>query len=351
MDSRQSEGKKNVVMGWFTPTLLRNIILILKGVAMGTANKVPGVSGGIVAFAAGFYEELIDSLQKINLKAFSLLFKRGWSEFYLYVNGRFLTLLFSGVIISYFSVSLLLDYLIKNYESQVLAVFFGMILASLYFVYYEIEKWKFKTILFFVIGLLIGLTIMLSKPLTENDGLLFVFFCGVISVCGMTLPGLSGSFLLLLLGNYNLLLVDSVNAIYYTLSDLIKMNLEFANDTNRMKLLLLAAIFSLGSISGLIFFSNILSYVLKKHYQITIAIIIGFISGSLGVIWPWREKVFKLNEDGDVINNSIGNPEIAYFDYLLPNIKTVDFWFLILFIIFGATIVVLLESYGVKKNK
>ncbi len=351
MDSRQSEGKKNVVMGWFTPTLLRNIILILKGVAMGTANKVPGVSGGIVAFAAGFYEELIDSLQKINLKAFSLLFKRGWSEFYLYVNGRFLTLLFSGVIISYFSVSLLLDYLIKNYESQVLAVFFGMILASLYFVYYEIEKWKFKTILFFVIGLLIGLTIMLSKPLTENDGLLFVFFCGVISVCGMTLPGLSGSFLLLLLGNYNLLLVDSVNAIYYTLSDLIKMNLEFANDTNRMKLLLLAAIFSLGSISGLIFFSNILSYVLKKHYQITIAIIIGFISGSLGVIWPWREKVFKLNEDGDIINNSIGNPEIAYFDYLLPNIKTVDFWFLILFIIFGATIVVLLESYGVKKNK
>ena len=147
MDSRQSEGKKNVVMGWFTPTLLRNIILILKGVAMGTANKVPGVSGGIVAFAAGFYEELIDSLQKINLKAFSLLFKRGWSEFYLYVNGRFLTLLFSGVIISYFSVSLLLDYLIKNYESQVLAVFFGMILASLYFVYYEIEKWKFKTLI------------------------------------------------------------------------------------------------------------------------------------------------------------------------------------------------------------
>ena len=338
-------------MGWFTPILLQNIILILKGVAMGAANKVPGVSGGIVAFVAGFYEELIDSLQKFNLKALSLLFKREWSEFYVYVNGRFLTLLFSGVIISYFSVSLILDYLIKYYEIQVLAVFFGMILASLYFVYSEIDKWKFKTILFFVIGLVIGLTIMLSKPLTENDGLFFVFFCGVISVSGMTLPGLSGSFLLLLLGNYTLLLVDSVNAIYYTLGDLIKMNLEFTNDTHRMKLLRLAVIFSLGSISGLIFFSNILSYVLKKHYQITIAIIIGFISGSLGVIWPWREKVFKLNEDGDVINNSIGNPEIAYFDYLLPNIKTVDFWFLILFIIFGATIVVLLESYGVKKNK
>ena len=338
-------------MGWFTPILLQNIILILKGVAMGAANKVPGVSGGIVAFVAGFYEELIDSLQKFNLKALSLLFKREWSEFYIYVNGRFLTLLFSGVIISYFSVSLILDYLIKYYEIQVLAVFFGMILASLYFVYQELEKWKFKTILFFVIGLFFGLTIMLSKPLTENDGLIFVFFCGVISVCGMTLPGLSGSFLLLLLGNYTLLLVDSVNAIYYTLGDLIKMNLEFTNDTHRMKLLRLAAIFSIGSISGLIFFSNILSYVLKRHYQITIAIIIGFISGSLGVIWPWREKVFKLNEEGDIIKNSIGNPEIAYYDYLLPNIKTIDFWFLILFIILGAITVTLLERYGVKKNK
>ena len=338
-------------MGWFTPILLQNIILILKGVAMGAANKVPGVSGGIVAFVAGFYEELIDSLQKFNLKALSLLFKREWYEFYVYVNGRFLTLLFSGVIISYFSVSLILDYLIKYYEIQVLAVFFGMILASLYFVYHEIDKWKFKTILFFIIGLFIGLTIMLSKPLTENDGLFFVFFCGVISVSGMTLPGLSGSFLLLLLGNYTLLLVDSVNAIYYTLGDLIKMNLEFTNDTHRMKLLRLAVIFSLGSISGLIFFSNILSYVLKKYYQITIAIIIGFISGSLGVIWPWREKVFKLNEKGDIINNSIGNPEIAYYDYLLPNIKTIDFWFLILFIILGAIVVTLLERYGVKKNK
>ena len=338
-------------MGWFTPILLQNIILILKGVAMGAANKVPGVSGGIVAFVAGFYEELIDSLQKFNLKALSLLFKREWYEFYVYVNGRFLTLLFSGVIISYFSVSLILDYLIKYYEIQVIAVFFGMILASLYFVYHEIDKWKFKTILFFVIGLFIGLTIMLSKPLTENDGLFFVFFCGVISVSGMTLPGLSGSFLLLLLGNYSLLLVDSVNAIYYTLGDLIKMNLEFTNDTHRMKLLRLALIFSLGSVSGLIFFSKILSYVLKKYYQITIAIIIGFISGSLGVIWPWREKVFKLNEDGDIINNSIGNPEIAYYDYLLPNMKTIDFWFLILFIILGATVVTLLERYGVKKNK
>ena len=134
-------------MGWFTPILWQNII-DFKGSCNGAANKVPGVSGGIVAFVAGFYEELIDSLQKFNLNALSILFKRGWSEFYIYVNGRFLTLLFSGVIISYFSVSLILDYLIKYYEIQVLAVFFGMILASLYFVYHELENGNLKQFFF-----------------------------------------------------------------------------------------------------------------------------------------------------------------------------------------------------------
>ena len=141
-----------------------DVILILKGIAMGAANKVPGVSGGIVAFVAGFYEELIYSLQKINLKALNILILRGWRRFYQYTNGRFLALLFSGVIISYFSVSLILDYLIRNFEMQVLAVFFGMILASLYFVYFQVEKWNLKAFLFFLFGLSVGLVIMLSEP-------------------------------------------------------------------------------------------------------------------------------------------------------------------------------------------
>ena len=317
---------------------------------MGAANKVPGVSGGIVAFVAGFYEELIYSLHKINFKAIAILFKYGWSPFFKYINGRFLTLLFSGVIISYFSVSLVLDYLIEQFETQVLAVFFGMIIASLYFVYYELEKWNLKTILFFLIGLIIGLLIMFSKPLTENEGSLFVFFCGIISVCGMTLPGLSGSFLLLLLGNYSLLLVDAVNAIYYTIGEIFDLNFGFLQDSSRMKLLQLSAIFTIGSIAGLIFFSNILSYVLKNYHQITIATIVGFIGGSLGVIWPWRDKVYKQSEGGEIIYNSIGNPIIAYYDYILPNIKSTNFWFLTLFIILGVGIVTLLERYGVKKK-
>ena len=328
----------------------KDLILVIKGIAMGAANKVPGVSGGIVAFVAGFYEELIYSLQKINLKALTILMRRGWRPFYQYTNGRFLVLLFSGVIISYFSVSLILDYLIRNFEIQVLGVFFGMILASLYFVYFQLEKWNFKTWLFFLIGLSIGLVIMISKPSSENDGLLFVLFCGIISVSGMTLPGLSGSFLLLLLGNYTLLLVDAVNAIYYTLTDLVQLNFKFVEDHSRMKLLLLAAIFTAGSITGLVLFSNILSYVLKKFKQVTLATIIGFIAGSLGVIWPWRNEVFVKNKSGETLYNSVGNPIIEYYDYYFPDLLNTKFWFITLFIILGILIVTLLEKYGVQKK-
>jgi uncharacterized membrane protein len=327
-----------------------DVILILKGVAMGAANKVPGVSGGIVAFVAGFYEELIYSLQKINLKALTILILRGWRRFYQYTNGRFLALLFSGVIISYFSVSLILDYLIRNFEMQVLGVFFGMILASLYFVYFQVEKWNLKAFLFFLFGLSVGLVIMLSKPSSENDSLLFILFCGIISVSGMTLPGLSGSFLLLLMGNYTLLLVDAVNAIYFTLIDIIQFNFEFIKDHSRIKLLQLAVIFTLGSISGLVMFSNMLSFVLKKFKQITLATIVGFIAGSLGVIWPWRNEVFVKNNSGELQYNSVGNPIIEYYDYYLPDFLGTHFWFITLFIILGILIVSLLEKYGVQKK-
>ena len=327
-----------------------DVILILKGVAMGAANKVPGVSGGIVAFVAGFYEELIYSLQKINLKALNILILRGWRRFYQYTNGRFLALLFSGVIISYFSVSLILDYLIRNFEMQVLGVFFGMILASLYFVYFQVEKWNLKAFLFFLFGLSVGLVIMLSKPSSENDSLLFILFCGIISVSGMTLPGLSGSFLLLLMGNYTLLLVDAVNAIYFTLIDIIQFNFEFIKDHSRIKLLQLAVIFTLGSISGLVMFSNMLSFVLKKFKQITLATIVGFIAGSLGVIWPWRNEVFVKNNSGELQYNSVGNPIIEYYDYYLPDFLGTHFWFITLFIILGILIVSLLEKYGVQKK-
>ena len=337
-------------MNLFSSTIKKNVLLVFKGIVMGAANKVPGVSGGVVAFVAGFYEELIYSLQKINLKAFSILVNHGWKSFVQYINGGFLGLLFLGVGISYFSVSLLLDFLIKNFETEVFGLFFGMILSSLYFIYQDIKKWNYKIIGFFLMGLSCGLLIMFTKPMTENDYLPFVFFCGFIGVSGMTLPGLSGSFLLLLLGNYSLLLVDAVNALYFTIADLLQFNLEFVNDPERVRLLILVLVFTLGSVTGLIVFSNVLSWVLKKYKESSTATIIGFIAGSLGMIWPWKDKIYKIDSFNEILYNAVGNPIIAHYDYFLPNFREISFWIVLIFIILGAITVALLERYGVSKK-
>ena len=337
-------------MNLFSSTIKKNVLLVFKGIVMGAANKVPGVSGGVVAFVAGFFEVLIYSLQKINLKAFSILVNHGWKSFVQYINGGFLGLLFLGVGISYFSVSLLLDFLIKNFETEVFGLFFGMILSSLYFIYQDIKKWNYKIIGFFLMGLSCGLLIMFTKPMTENDYLPFVFFCGFIGVSGMTLPGLSGSFLLLLLGNYSLLLVDAVNALYFTIADLLQFNLEFVNDPERVRLLILVLVFTLGSVTGLIVFSNVLSWVLKKYKESSTATIIGFIAGSLGMIWPWKDKIYKIDSFNEILYNAVGNPIIAYYDYFLPNFREISFWIVLIFIILGAITVALLERYGVSKK-
>lgn len=202
-------------------TFKDKLFLVLKGIGMGAANKVPGVSGGVVAFVTGFYEEFIQSLQKVNGTAVKLLFKGEFKLFYQYINGRFLSLLFLGMIISYFSISKLLDYLITHYHLYVWSVFFGMIIGSIYYISKDFKDWKTTTYIALIIGTAIGVSISFLDPATQNDNLLFVFFCGIISVSGMTLPGFSGSFILILLGNYVLLLVDSVNALYDTVSDIL----------------------------------------------------------------------------------------------------------------------------------
>ncbi|MEL6918272.1 MAG: DUF368 domain-containing protein, partial [Bacteroidota bacterium] len=177
-------------------TFLDKFFLVIKGLCMGAANKVPGVSGGIVAFVGGFYEEFIYSLQKINLKAFKLLFNGRFKSFYRYVNGQFLSLLIFGMLVSYFSVSKLLDFFLEKKELFVWAAFFGMILGSIYFIAKDFKHWNKRTVPAGIIGLLIGVSISFLNPATENDNLLFIFLCGMISVSGMTLPGLSGSFIL-----------------------------------------------------------------------------------------------------------------------------------------------------------
>ena len=323
--------------------------LVIKGLCMGAANKVPGVSGGIVAFVGGFYEEFIYSLQKINGKAFKLLFNGRFKSFYRYVNGSFLTLLLSGMLISYFSISKVLDYFLEHKELYVWAAFFGMILGSIYYIGKDFDHWTKKTISAAFIGLAVGIAISFLNPATENDNLFFIFLCGMISVSGMTLPGLSGSFILMLLGNYVLLLVDSVNALYDTFFELLQGDFSFINNPERLDILTILAVFTLGSATGLVTLSHILSYVLKFYKHRTTAVILGFITGSLGVVWPWKRTIYKLGDEGTALLDSNGKHIIVNYERFFPNFQLSETWWALFFVLFGISILLLLDWYG--KNR
>ncbi len=334
-----------------TRTFTDRIFLVIKGLAMGAANKVPGVSGGVVAFVAGFYEEFIYSLQKINLKAFKLFVNLRFKSFWRYINGKFLGLLILGMLISYFSVSKILDYLIIHYELYVWACFFGMIIGSIYYIIKDFDDWSKRNICLIIVGSIAGISISLLDPAKENDNLWFVFICGIIGVSGMTLPGLSGSFILILLGNYVLLLVDSVNALYDTVADLIRWDFSFVENTKRIRLLKVLVVFSTGSLTGLVTLSHFLGYVLKYYKTATFAVIIGFITGSLGVVWPWKNKIFKIDASGNTLIDALGNPILDNYDRYLPDFNMLQTYLGIFFMILGIGIVLWLEWYGKKTLK
>ena len=326
------------------------MFLVIKGLGMGAANKVPGVSGGVVAFVAGFYEEFIYSLQRINGTAFKLLFNGRFKSFFRYTNGHFLGLLFLGMIVSYFSVSKILDYLIVHFELYVWSVFFGMIIGSIYYIGKDFTGWCGKTFTALIIGTTIGVSVSFLDPATQNDNLWFVFFCGMISVSGMTLPGFSGSFILILLGNYVLLLVDSVNALYDTIYDVFSGDFTFIDNAYRIRMLKVLGIFTLGSFAGLVTFSHILNYVLHHYRNITLATLMGFIIGSLGVVWPWKKNIYKTAEDGSLLLDSRGEKVIENYNRYMPEFNQ-ETWYAIGFIVIGILIVLWLEWYGQKTRK
>lgn len=331
-----------------TRTFWDKILLFIKGVAMGAANKVPGVSGGLVAFVTGFYEELIYSLQKINRKALKLLIDGRFKSFYQYVNGRFLLLVFAGSTFSYFSVSRVLDFLIQNFELYVWATFFGMILGSIYYVAKDFNDFSRLNLITMGLGVAIGVAISFMSPAKENDNLWFVFFCGIIGVSGMTLPGLSGSFILILMGNYVLLLVDSVNELYKTIQDVFTLNFDFIQDTVRMRYLKIIGSFGLGSIFGLVITSHILGYLLKRWHQVITALIIGFIGGSLGNVWPWKKEIYKM--DGDVyLFDSLGNKIVENYVRYFPDFSDSSTYYAIFYILMGLAILLIIDWFGPKK--
>lgn len=200
-------------------------------------------------------------------------------------------------------------------------------------------------------GAIIGISISFLNPAKENTNLIFIYLCGIISVSGMTLPGLSGSFILILLGNYVLLLVDSVNALYDTIADIFRGDFSFVNNQNRIDTLIILAVFTAGSVTGLVTFSHLLSYVLKHFKHVTTALIIGFISGSLGVVWPWKKPIYMTDQNANFILDSNGKKIIQNYKRFLPDISSVENQYTLGFIIFGILIVLALDWYGKRTRK
>jgi putative membrane protein len=252
------------------------IILALKGVGMGAANVIPGVSGGTVALITGIFEELIDSIKSFDLEAIKLIFKGEFKMFSEHVNLGFLFSIFTGVAISIISLAKALDFLFTNYPVFILSYFFGLILASIYFVGKTVHKWNVSVIITFILGTAIALILSHLNRAAENDGFLYLVLCGVVAICSMILPGLSGAFVLMLLGNYNLIVIDAVTNV-------------------RIDILLPVII---GAGLGLTAFSHILSWIYKKFRNETISTLTGFVLGSLLILWPWKNFY---DANGDII--------------------------------------------------
>lgn len=294
-------------------------LLFLKGIAMGAANVIPGVSGGTIALISGIFEELIDSIKSLNLKAAKLFFTGKFKEFAKHINLYFLVSVFLGVGVSIFSLAKLLDFLFKNYNVWVWAYFFGLILASVYFIAKTISKWNLSVILSLLIGTSIAIFITILTPASQNDNVFYIFLCGIVAVISMILPGLSGSFVLILMGNYQLVMIDSVSTLNF-------------------KILIPLII---GAVAGLISFSHVLSWIFKKFKNLTLAVLSGFILGSLGILWPWKEEISQtFGEKTKVIG----------YNWHIPETFNKEVVFAIIFMIIGYLSIYIIEKVASKKS-
>tara|TARA_B100000900_G_scaffold15634_1_gene12362 strand:- start:355 stop:1284 length:930 start_codon:yes stop_codon:yes gene_type:complete len=308
---------------------------------MGAVNKIPGVSGGIVPIIFGFYEKLIFSFSRLDISSLIILRKQGFRSFYKHINGKFLSLLLLGIIISFFSTSLIIGYFLVKYYAQTLGFFFGMIIFSTTIILKKISKINIFNIIFIISGFIIGITFFLISPGKEITNPLFVFFCGIVSVSGMVLPGLSGSMILLALGNYKLLLIDSVNALYYSIVTIIMgygiENLDLVNKN----LIFLLLVFAFGSIIGLVLFSKALKHLIYKFNNMIMSSLVGFVVGSLGSVWPWKSEDF----DGNIGSLFLKSTNSFYY---YPNSLNIENITILASILTGIFIVSIMEKLNVK---
>ncbi len=299
-----------------------------KGLAMGAANVIPGVSGGTIALITGIFQKIIDSFKSFDITALRLFFTGKFKEFAKHTNLYFLISVFLGAVISILSFAKVLSFLFDNYPIHVWSYFFGLILASVFYVGKTIDKWSFSTIIFFILGTAIAIFISILNPAKENDSILYLFICGVIAACSMILPGLSGSFILILLGNYHLVMIDSV--------------------INFDMYVLLPVVFGAGF--GLLAFSYFLSWIYKKYRNQTIAILTGFILGSLSILWPWKQTISTYIDRHGIVKPFI-QKNILPNNYLDITNNDPHIMAAIIFVILGFLTIFILEKLAQAKSK
>lgn len=313
----------------------------LRGIAMGAADVIPGVSGGTIAFITGIYEELIETLSNLNLGLLKTWKNEGFKAMWKKGNFNFLLALFLGVAVSIVSLAKLISFLLHEYPIHLWSFFFGLILASIWLVGKTVEKWNATTISGFIAGTAIAYVITMITPTGESDNYAYIFLCGALAICAMILPGISGSFILLLLGAYTTIL-GSVNDLTSALK---AKDWEMVTDNG-----LLIAIFMLGCLFGLILFSKLLNWLFKKAKNLIIAILSGFLLGSLNKIWPWKITLesFQKEPGGEEIPLVQENVLPGNFENLTGS--DAHLGFAIALCILGFVIIFILDRFSPKKK-
>ncbi len=251
--------------------------LFLKGVAMGGADIVPGVSGGTIAFITGIYEELLKSISSIDAEAVRLLSRFQLAALWKHINGNFLIVLLSGILLSILSLAKLISFLLENHPIQLWSFFFGLVVIASFSVAREIKHWNVPIVLFGLLGIGIAFFITIATPAETPNALWFVFISGAIAICAMILPGISGSFILLILGKYAYII-------------------EAVRDFN----VLIIAVFAIGCVVGLLSFSRVVSWLLDRYHDAAVSLLAGFMIGSLNKIWPWKLiTAYRLDSHGE----------------------------------------------------
>jgi len=298
-------------------------LLFLKGIGMGSTDVVPGVSGGTIAFITGIYEELLNCINSFDQKAFKYLKKGEFKKLWSHVNGSFLLPLFSGIIVSALSLAHLIDHLLEEKPVQLWSFFFGLIIISSISVAKEIKKWNVKVVLSAIVGIVIAYFVTVITPAHTPNDLWFIFVCGALAICAMILPGISGSFILLLLGKYT-----------YIITAIKELNIG------------LIIVFGLGCITGLLSFSRLISWLLAKFHNYAIALLAGFMIGSLNKIWPWKMAIlFEMDHHGEQI--PVLEKNLMPTEYLNQTGNDPYIIQAILFMALGFMIVVIMEKVAI----